>query len=387
MPSDAADTFAADANRLADDVASIESWWQGQDPTRIPRFDTAVFPGGTCLDISFVHLPSPASSYSLATDADAAGTFETVLQQLGQAGMIDEYKKYLVYVDGIGSPTDLICGTGEGAFDEGPAYALVWLPTCAPPGETPVPKDAIAAHEMLHSLGALPDGAPHACPGDSGHPCDSTSDVLYPYSSGAPLSSLVLDFNHDDYYGHSGTWPDLQDSLWLHLLGVPVEPLALTLAGGTGTVQSDVPGIDCTAACTTQWDQGSAVALHATPSHGFRFVRFAGAGCAGGQDCAVTMKGPVAVTAVFGPARVALHRTILGKGRIACTPACGATVAAGDPLVLRAVPAKGWKFTTWGGSCRGRASLCQPKTDAAIVVRAHFTKVPAKRKPIVKKKR
>ena len=35
-------------------------------------------------------------------------------------------------------------------------------------------------------------------------------------TSGQPLSSLYLDFNHDDYYGHSGSWADIQDSLWLH---------------------------------------------------------------------------------------------------------------------------------------------------------------------------
>ena len=301
--------------------------------------------------------------------------------------MVDEYKKYLVYVDGIGAPTDPICGTGEGEFDKGPAYALVWLPTCAPPGQTPVPKDAIAAHELLHSLGALPPGAPHACPGDAGHPCDSPTDVLYPYSSGAPLSSLVLDYNHDDYYGHSGTWPDIQDSQWLHLLDVPSEPLALTLAGGSGTVESDIPGVDCTASCTTQWDQGSAVGLLPTPAAGFRFVRFTGAGCTGNRTCTVTMSGPEAVTAVFGPARVALHRAVLGNGRIACTPACGSTVAAGGPLVLRAVPAKGWAFAAWGGGCRGAAPLCQPSTDAAIVVRARFRKVPAERKPRVTKTR
>ena len=232
IPSDAPDTFAADANRLADDVASIESWWQGQDPTRIPRFDNAVFPGGTCLDISFLRLPNPSASYSMSSESDASLTFSTLLRQLQTAGMADQYKKYLVYVDGIGTASDLICGTGEGEFDTGPAYALVWLPTCAPPGQTAVPKDQVAAHEMLHSLGALPAGAPHACPGDSGHPCDSTTDVLYPYASGAPLTSYVLDYNHDDYYGHSGSWPDIQDSLWLHLLGLPSQPLTVSFSGG-----------------------------------------------------------------------------------------------------------------------------------------------------------
>jgi Divergent InlB B-repeat domain len=379
LPSDAPDTFVADANRLADDVASIQGWWQGQDPTRVPRFDTAVFPGGTCLDISFVRLPSPMSAYSLA-DADANRTFDTVLNQLGQAGMDRAYKKYLVYVDGVGSPSTVICGTGEGQYgDDGPAYALVWLPTCALAGETAVPKDSIAAHELLHSLGALPAGAPHACPGDDGHPCDSPTDVLYPYTSGAPLGSLVLDFNHDDYYAHSGTWPDIQDSPWLHLLAAPAEPLALTITGGGGSVASDVPGVDCTASCATQWDQGSTLSLVATPSNGFRLVGWSGAGCGGKQDCDVTMSGARAITATFGPSRVPLRRAVVGKGRISCTPACGVTVSAGAPLVLRAVPARGWAFAGWAGACHGRLPLCQPKTGASIAVLARFRKTPVKK--------
>ena len=65
VPSDAPDTFAANANQLADDVASMSSWWQGQDPTRIPRFDQALFGSTSCLDISFVpRLPETFASYA-----------------------------------------------------------------------------------------------------------------------------------------------------------------------------------------------------------------------------------------------------------------------------------------------------------------------------------
>jgi hypothetical protein len=382
IPSDAPDTFAADANRMADDVASIESWWQSQDATRIPRFDTAVFSGASCLDISFLRLPSPASSYPMSSDSDASLTFTTLLRQLQQAGMQNQYKKYLVYVDGIGTGSDLICGTGEGEFDTGPAYALVWLPTCEPPGQTPVSKDQVAAHELLHSLGALPSGAPHACPGDSGHPCDSTTDVLYPYTAGLPLASYVLDYNHDDYYGHPGSWPDIQDSLWLHPLNLPPQPLTVNITGGLGGVDSDVPGVACTANCTTQWDLGSKLNLLATASKGYRFVHWSGAGCTGNTACTLAMSATQSVSAVFGPARVALQRTAVGRGRIACSPACGASVPAGAPLILRAVPAKGWKFVGWAGACRGSVPLCQPKTDTAVSVRARFAK-----KPAVKKKR
>ncbi len=68
-------------------------------------------------------------------------------------------------------------------------------------------------------------------------------DILYPYASTTPLASLLLDVGHDDYYGHSGTWPDVQDSLWLRLVTQQMR-LSLTVAG-KGSVESDVPGVDC----------------------------------------------------------------------------------------------------------------------------------------------
>jgi hypothetical protein len=45
-------------------------------------------------------------------------------------------------------------------------------------------------------------------------------------------------------------------------------------------------------------------------------------------------------------------------------------------LTLRAVPAGGWRFVSWSGACRGRVPLCQPRTDAAVSVRARFAKKP-----------
>ena len=138
-----------------------------------------------------------------------------------------------------------------------------------------MPTDTIATHELLHALGAVPPGDPHTCPGDSGHPCDSPTDVLYPYASGGPLTSLVLDFNHDDYYGHSGSWPDIQDSLWLHRLDLPQESLALAFSGA-GRITSDLPGVDCIAVCATQWDQGAVVTLTAAPAATDRFVQLDG---------------------------------------------------------------------------------------------------------------
>jgi hypothetical protein len=184
------------------------------------------------------------------------------------------------------------------------------------------------------------------------------------------LSSKVLDYNRDDYYGHSGTWPDIQDSPWLHRLDLPAEALGLTLTG-VGQVRSDLPGLDCTATCTTQWDQGSAVTLTAQQTATTRFVRWSG-GCKGTAPCVVKLDQPLAVTAVFGPLRIPLTVRVAGKGSIRCTPLCTKTFPGGNQLTLNAVPAKRWRFTGWSGGCKGRLPLCRPATDFALSVRATF---------------
>lgn len=360
VPSDGADTFAAVANRLADDVAAMSAWWTGQDPTRAPRFDQAPFAAGTCLDISFVRLPDTGASLR-----GAGPSFDRVVRVLQGAGFSSVYKKYYVYYDGPSVQAN-VCGTGGGDFGSGPGYAVVWLSGCSA-----VPTDQVGTHELIHALGALPAGAPHACPGDPGHPCDAPFvDILSPLTDGRPLQQQVLDVNHDDYYAHSGTWNDLQDSVWLSHLDTPQVALAVATAG-LGRVASDLPGLDCAAACTTAWDQGSTVALMATPAAGQRFVRWAGA-CAGNGACTVVLGAAQAVTAVFGPATIPVRVATTGRGSVRCTPVCSKAFPAGDPITLRAVAAKGWKFTGWSGGCKGRKPVCRPKTETALTVRATF---------------
>ena len=366
VPANGADNFPATANKLADDVASMAAWWTGQDPTRAPRFDQAVFPTGTCLDISFVRLADPSGALE-----GSSAAFQRLGIDLVNAGFGSLYKRYLIYYDGPAVQTD-VCGTGGGDFNNGPGFAVVWLAGCAN-----VPTDGVATHELIHALGALPTGAPNFCrpPAtssvDRGHPCDSTSDVLYPYSDGRPLQQLVLDVNHDDYYAHSGSWEDLQDSVWLSHLNAPQVPLAVDLAG-TGKVTSDLPGLDCSAACTTQWDQGTSVTLTATPGAHLRLVRWTGA-CAGSSSCTVALGEAKSVAAVFGPLAIPVKVTTTGRGAVRCTPVCSRTFAAGDPLTLRAVPAKGWKFAGWsGGGCKGKFPVCRPATQTSRTVRATF---------------
>ena len=368
IPSDAPDTFADNANQVADDVTSMVGWWAGQDPTRIPRFDQALFNGTQCLDISFVRLPDPASTFA---SVGAAPGFQRIVQDLVGVGLDGIYKKYLVYFEGP-AVEDGVCGVGVGDVTSGPAYAIVLTAGCPP-----VPTDVTATHELLHALGAVAAGDPH-CPADPGHPCDSQTDVLNAYADESPLATKVLDFNHDDYYGHTQTWPDIQDSLWLHRLDEA--PVALSVAfAGAGTVSSDLPGVDCAVACTSQWDPGAILSLDAQASSTDRFVRWTGS-CSGKGTCQLTLAQAAAVTAVFGPLRIPVRASAAGQGRIACTPACSKTFAAGETLHLKAVPAKGWKFSGWSGACTGTRVTCAPATDYAVTVNARFTKLPKKKR-------
>ena len=363
VPSDAPDTFAADAARIADDVAAVDTWWRGQDPTRAPRWDKAVFPAGTCLDISYVRLPRPGSAYA---DVGPSLAFDSVANALEAGALGSNYKDYLVYFDGP-SVDDGTCGTGGGSgFNRGQAYAVVWLAGCPE-----VPADSIAAHELLHAFGALPDGAPHLCPpGQGRHPCDSDQDVLWPFTSGSPLSSLILDVNHDDYYAHGGSWNDIQDSFWLEHLNAPKIPLNVTFSG-VGTIKSEEPGVDCATPCTTQWDQGALVSLTALPAKNDRFVKWAGS-CIGSDSCSLKLDQAATATAVFGPLRIPVRTSAAGRGAISCTPKCTRSFVAGKPLTLRALPAKGWKFSAWSGACKGTRLTCSPATDFALTVRATF---------------
>ena len=86
------------------------------------------------------------------------------------------------------------------------------------------------------------------------------------------LFDYVLDVGRDDYYGHSGSWWDVQDSAWLSHLNAP--QFALTVAHtGDGKVTSDLPGIACPPACSIPWDSGTKVTLTAEAG---RRARFAG---------------------------------------------------------------------------------------------------------------
>ncbi len=217
-PPGAADRFAELAPRIVGDIAAFDAWWRREDAARTLRFD--LFPAPGCssafgaLDLSNVQLRRPAGAIDSVFG-------EIRLQLSADFGFNEPEKVYLIYFDG---PTEQfedeeVCGQGAraGGFAL-PGVAVVYLDACeAVEGDSLRP--VVAVHELMHVFGAVERVAPESC--RSGHVCDSPQDLMTAVLNGQELEAHVLDVGRNDYYGHQGTWTDVQDSTFLERLDSP----------------------------------------------------------------------------------------------------------------------------------------------------------------------
>jgi hypothetical protein len=407
-PSNSPDRFTEISTGIATDLTAVDSWWRWQDPTRTLRFDLANFgcSGLGALDISDVKLAQDSSYF------DSSGTrLSRVRDDLVTAGFRDDNKKYLVYYDQAQPMSGDACGTSTAVGQEGGVrgYAGIWLapnlegtPQTGGCGNIENPDNRggytalTAAHELIHDLGALDTspGPPHRCPGDPLHPCDNKTDILSQAGVSYWLDDTVLDFGHDDYYAHSGTWWDVQDSPWLRHLDGASYALQVSVGTGGATVTSDLPGVSCApvAACTSTWDAGAQVTLSAEPAPGYLFAHWTG-GCIGADTyCQLEIGANTAVSAVFEKVlAVAAFTTTLKKkplqlsaaltlSRAAPGDTAGCHVAGGWPVVSSSLRGKVVRCT-WslpdrlrGRSVRGGVELDHEGT--AVLVRHFVVRIP-----------
>ncbi len=369
-PSDGVDRLGQLGTTIQTDAETIDAWWRSQDATRTPRFDAFTFSCGSQLDISDVKLPLTGADLT-----PSSGRFERIVEALASAGMSSAFEIYVVYYDGPDDGSG-ICGEG-GTRDptRGGAFAVVFAGACGSE-----PTAVTAAHELTHALGAVTPPAPHDCPPpNDGHACDSNRDLMYPFVDGSPLTLLQLDVGRDDYYGASGVGFDVRTSRWLRHLDEPQSHLTLQLTG-SGSVASDVPGVSCTASCTSTWDGGQPVNLSATPAAGMRFVRWGGA-CSGDAVCALSLAATTSVTALFAPLRYTLAVGVQGRGRVvnsvtplACARRCRLALTSYESVSLRALALPGWRFKRWSGACRGTRPTCRVPMTADSAATAVFAK-------------
>ena len=367
IPSDGPDRFTTFASRMQTDWETIDAWWRGQDPTRAPRSDLAQFPCGNQLDISLVRLPQSGSQL-----AAPESPFELIWDAIEARGFRSEFTKYVVYYDGpVGD--NRICGVGS-TVPNGTGLAVFLAQSCAG-----VDAAEVVAHEFLHAMGAVPGPAPNNCPPpDDGHTCDNERDLMFPFIDGTPADESPPRSGPRRLLRPLRPWPDIQDSPWLVQLDRQAPfPLAIS---GPGRIAANVPGLDCTQSCTTTWNAGTRLTLTPTPGPGAKLVRWSG-GCTGVSQCTVTVGQASAATALFAPSAYRLTVRVSGRGSIRgpgagirCPGRCASPTPSFVPLRLTAQPAKGWRFSSWSGACRGRRPTCTVPMTASASARAVFVR-------------
>lgn len=366
FPVDVPSRFGELAGAIVSDVAALDGWWRLQDPGRELRWDLYAFPGCgpgiDALDLGVLPLAREGTHYAGPTGYERL--VSEVAPHLGQP------EKALVYLDGaVIAPG--VCGVSKMAARNGARYGVSVIAlrsACRVDLGAGIATARIAAHELVHNLGAVSSKAPNACgdPTLGGHACDGPDDLMFPYaSSDMRLADAVLDRGRDDYYGHEGEWWDVQDSAWL--VHLPRRTLTVAITG-PGSVASAPAVIACPGSCAATLDGDASLQLTALAHPGAEFHGWKGA-CKGEGTCRVAMTADVRVTAVFGALRAALSVRVRGGGRVTSTPSglgcpgrCAVKFPRGTVVTLRARPLPGWVFRQWSSVCAARATCVQRMT-------------------------
>ena len=216
LPSDGTDRALDTGGTLAASVGSWQTWLKAQTGGKGVNLDTA----GGQLDVTFVRL--------FETDAAIAarGAFvrDEVEDELRALGFDDPWKIYAVYYDGSST---FACGGGAWPPNLPGRVAALYLhgtPNCdqnpfADPGDPPGYLEFAMLHEIVHTLGHVPQCAPHEH--RAGHTSDTPNDLMW--AGDGAWTPSTLDPGHDDYYAHGRSdCLDMADSGFLQ--GNPAAP-------------------------------------------------------------------------------------------------------------------------------------------------------------------
>lgn len=184
------------------------------------------------------------------------------------------------------------------------------------------------------------------------------------------------DFGASAQFNDGGGWTDAVSMVPSYKV-----PLNVSIGtGGGGRVTSAPAGINCGAACSSNFAWATMPSLTAIPDQYFAFSGWSGA-CGGDAWCAPLVETPKSVTATFRRVQWPLQVTRAGPGQGTVTSAdgvinCGTTCLAGFPVnaivTLTAISGPNSVFAGWsGGGCTGTGS-CTVSMNAVRSVTAMF---------------
>ena len=155
----------------------------------------------------------------------------------------------------------------------------------------------------------------------------------------------------------------------------------LAAGPGHGTVRDSTGAIDCGATCSAGFLPGDRVTFTAVPDARSSFVGWTGGGCTASGECTVEVAGDVTVVATFARRRVALLVRTVGAGIVTSAPTgircgsrCRGDFPAGSSVLLKAAPARGWRFARWRGSCVGTRLRCRLTVTRTATAIASFVR-------------
>jgi hypothetical protein len=153
----------------------------------------------------------------------------------------------------------------------------------------------------------------------------------------------------------------------------------ITVTTPTGGSVADNQGqINCPSACVGTYASGTVVVLTATPSSGYAFTGWSGAGCSGTGTCSITATGASSVSATFSASSGSISVSVSGTGIVTSSPIginCPGTCSVGftGSVTLNAAPSGSYVFSGWyGGGCSGTLP-CTVNVTSALSINAVFS--------------
>lgn len=152
---------------------------------------------------------------------------------------------------------------------------------------------------------------------------------------------------------------------------IPGTVITVALSGsGSGSVTSDLSGINCGLLCTGAFPPNTRLTLTAQPDPGNMFVGWTGA-CSGTRNCSVTLSSSRNVTAVFEPAGTIIVTKVGSGGGVVsaasslnCGTSCRSSHLIGQTVTVSASPNRTSRFIGWAGACSGTGT-CSVKIARA----------------------
>jgi len=180
-------------------------------------------------------------------------------------------------------------------------------------------------------------------------------------------------------------------ALYGYLYGLDLAPsspqprlsvVKLEVAGGSGTVVSSPPGIDCGTDCNEDFADGTEVTLTATPAAGSSFGGWGGACQGTDPSCTVVMTRAWSLTATFEPVGTTYLLSVETQGSgggvvissppgIECGVNCYEPYLSGTSVMLTAEANPDSEFSGWQGICSGLGD-CNLHMNADLSVQATF---------------